>query len=519
VTTRASRAPRRSLRVALRIALVLLATALLLELFARALLFGWVPADRLGLSGLRAPAAFADAGEDEYWTLKRYLEAERGRELSEPNKPDAELGWVKRYVTPGTWAHKAHVLLEGRWPVLLFGDSFAQCVTPQKDCFQGLLERSDLGSRYLLMNYGVGGYGVDQAYMLMTRSLDQWQHRLPVVVFSLFLDGDLDRTGLEFREWPKPRFELRDGELVLEREQLPSTVEYMQREFPPRTSWAWRMLVHSQLLPERWAERLSGRDRREERVRQVSLLVLERAAQELRRRELPFCFVLFHGQRSASRPEVLGWRENEVVALLERLDVPYVLAGPALIAASEEEGRPLRDYFLRELPGRGHLNALGNEVVLRQMMERVEEQRALHEATRPLGPWLISKVVRTGRVASARYEEGERPQFEAPEDRRRLFVRVGKAGPTEVHYDLEGRVRSFEALAWIPPGGSRGAGSVAFEVIADGELLLELVVRGGEPKRAIEVDLAGRTSLVLRAGDAGDGVGGDLLLLSRPTFR
>ena len=493
----------------LRVALVLFGAALLLELAARAVVFGWVPAPRL-----RAPGNFAAPGEDEFWTLKRYLEPAGTGFPTEPPRPDPQLGWLNRWIDPVTYDHRVHTTLAGRRPVLLFGDSFAHCLTPEDECFQGLLERSELGARYALANYGVGGYGVDQTYLLMRRALDLWDE--PVVIFSLYLDGDLDRAGLEFREWPKPRLRIRAGELTPERERLPGGAEYMQREFPPRTSWAWRLLVHSDLLPESWRERIGLRRRREQRVRAVCALILEEAARELHRRELPFLFVLFHSRQSSSAPEILDWREGAVVELLTRLEVPYLLAGPALVADSKDSGLTIGDYFLQQGRGRGHLNARGNEVVHDGMMALVSQLAPGSNRRPPLDARRIAHTVLRGRVAAAGYEEGVRPPLEDP---RRLYLRVGGGGPTEVHYDLERSARSFEAAAWIPPGGDRALGSVDLAVIADGQVLLELPVRGGEALRPFEVDLTGRRSLVLRAGDAGDGITGDLLVLGSPRFR
>ena len=95
--------------------------------------------------------------------------------------------------------------------MLLFGDSFCECATPPEECWQGLLERSPLGPRFALVNYGTGGYGLDQVLLLARRVLDRWRGRDPLVVVGILVDDDLDRDALALRNFPKPRFRLADG--------------------------------------------------------------------------------------------------------------------------------------------------------------------------------------------------------------------------------------------------------------------------------------------------------------------
>ena len=173
-------------------------------------------ARRLG-AGLRKPERFSDPMcEEEYWRLQDlFLDPAHSQQA--PN-PDPVCGWTGP-ITPGTYAPTQPYDLRGRRPILLYGDSYAQCVTPVGQCFQTLLENSDLADRYCLVNYGVGGYGLDQEYLLLKHSIDRWKDLDPIVVVSFLVDDDFSRNVLAFRCWPKPRLRI-DGR-SFRREEVP----------------------------------------------------------------------------------------------------------------------------------------------------------------------------------------------------------------------------------------------------------------------------------------------------------
>jgi len=507
---------RRGLGNWVRLAVGLAAAAAAVELGVRAVVFGWAPA-RLQPASLRRAGAFADPSEDLWWQLRR-----RFGEGVEPDRPasyDPELGWIPAgVVNKLNYDHFARRGLAQRRPVLLYGDSFAQCVTSERDCFQGLLEASELGARFALMNYGCGGYGLDQTYLMWKRSMGLWTELRPIVLFSLLVDDDLDRSLLELRGWAKPRFQIRDGELVLERERVPESTAWLADAIPPPTSWAWRALVRSRAVPRALRARLSGETRRAQRARDLGALMLEDVARELRELRLPFGFVLFHSFEGTRAPERLEWREDFLVELMEQLDAPYVLTREALAEEARATGQPLEAFFVMEAFGYGHLNAAGNAVVFGQVRDLLERLEPEDPYRPPLGPWCIEDTLAAGRFAAARYENGRRAPFLEPEDQSRLCLKVGRQGPTEASYALDGRARRFAGLAWTPGEPGTQPERVTLTLLADGVELLALEVRRGDPKLPFEVDLTGRQRLVVRAGDGGDGYQGDLLVISSPAF-
>jgi len=104
--------------------------------------------------------------------------------------------------------------------IALVGDSytFAQDVS-YEDSWGYLLERT-LESKFQVLNFGVGGYGINQAYLRYEKDARRWH---PDIVIFAFISHDLNRTMtvypfLSFADWgpfSSPRFVLRNGQLQL----------------------------------------------------------------------------------------------------------------------------------------------------------------------------------------------------------------------------------------------------------------------------------------------------------------
>jgi hypothetical protein len=115
--------------------------------------------------------------------------------------------------------------------IAAFGDSFVHGTeVANPDTWPAQLERLRPGLEVL--NFGVGGYGVDQAYLRWRRD---GRPLKPHVVLIGFLSEDIHRSVNRFRPFQaprhlepraKPRFALRDDELVLLPNPLPDLDAY-----------------------------------------------------------------------------------------------------------------------------------------------------------------------------------------------------------------------------------------------------------------------------------------------------
>lgn len=303
-----------------KLALVLLAS------FALALVAGELALRWALFSGgarfarLRQPGRFADwFRDDDFWKLQVLL----GGKYGPPEHPHPELGWVGPFDRK-TYLHDDAAAVRERRAVLLYGDSFAQCV-PAAECFQDLLNHDpEFAAEHHLLNYGVGGYGTDQILLLLRGSVDLYDD--PFVVLSL-MTLDLDRAVLSVRTGQKPRFHLAGG--ALEREPTPILADPARfyAENPPKIrSYLYRGLLFSRLVPLRVHDALRDEDAMIARKQVLNERILVAALDELRRRDLDFLVVVFHphvrGNSTLDGPP--DWRELFLRDLFEREGVPYV---------------------------------------------------------------------------------------------------------------------------------------------------------------------------------------------------
>jgi hypothetical protein len=375
---------RRALR---RLALACASVALgllLLEGSLRFLLFSdSALALRIG-APLRVASHYASlhSGRD-FWKLEaRFKRAQP----PDPRRPayDERFGWLKPEIDPVTLRHADAAGLGERRPVLLYGDSFAACMTPADACWQALLERSDLGARHALLNYGVVGYGLDQMYLLLRATLDLYAERDPVVVIGILVDDDLDRCYLALRDLPKPWFTLDDGGALELHPPLARTpLEHVALDPPGVTSYVWRALVTQSGLVKPWDVPAWIGEGDHVAVKQALAAALFGALeQELETRGIERFYLLFHSRRSATAPRPYLWQEPFLYAELERRALPFVSSKRALIEHVRRTGTSLTDLFIQDETGPNHYDAEGNAVVfetLRAGLERRFEPYAFLE--------------------------------------------------------------------------------------------------------------------------------------------
>lgn len=382
---------RRRLRLLLMISSIgLLLSFVGLELFLRACLFEDDMLPRAWCRRVNKASHFTSLHQDDRWKLQVLA---RPKEAVPNRTHDAHIGWRPQWVDAVTYTHtrvssvgtRRSALLRrhgdsftevsDRRLVLLYGDSFAACTTPSEQCFQGLLEGSELGDRFALLNYGAGGYGVDQMYLLLERSIDQYVPADPIVVVAILVDGDLHRAMTGIRIWPKPRFRLEDGRLTLQLAEPKHPLDYIRRNPVSIRSYAWRYLVYgTNLLPEALRARL----RRDATWRELEMALNRKLISEIQRsledRGVEYFFLLFDGREACDANGLYGWEEPFLHDTFEQLGIPFVSTRADILEDSRRTGRALDDYFAQELPNLGHYTALGNEAAFRALRSGLERR-------------------------------------------------------------------------------------------------------------------------------------------------
>lgn len=374
MTPREPRSWRRRLAVAAVAALATLVAGVLgLELFFRSVLFtdGWV-ARQWGWR-FRNPTLFADVRQGpHYWKMLKLLHWSTEERLNPEQSFDPLLGWHSSLFEAETYRHRAEGHLGERRPLLLYGDSFAACVTPPKECFQGILARSPLGEELALVNFGVLGYGLDQMHLLMTRTLDHFADRDPIVVVAIFVDGDLERAMSPVTNYAKPFFRLGPDGLALDPPASGSWEDYLDAHPLATRSYVWDWLTHgSTLLSARAKRRLIERKAWVREAKRLNRALIEAMQQELESRGLSFFFLIFNGRESLGAGRLAGWKEPFLHHTFEELGIPFVSTRPEFVRFRQRTGQPFVDLFAND-PGRGHYGANGNELAFEALVRGLE---------------------------------------------------------------------------------------------------------------------------------------------------
>lgn len=329
--------------------------------FARAHGYGWQ---------LRNEALYTarEAGR-ETWALRAAIHgpAPRSAEF------DERFGWLPEDIDRTTLASPDEARLGSRRPLLLYGDSYARCVSEAGLCWGELLERSPLAQRFALVNYGVGGFGLGQIHLLMQATLARFQERDPLVVIGILVDDDLDRSYLPFRSKPKPYFTLEGDELVLHPLEHEDAASWLADNPPAIRSFLWRwVLFGSGLVPRRAALALTMEADHVEEKAALNRRLLAEIQHDLERRGLEHFFVLFHARKALEAPGAYAWQEPFLYRTFEELEIRFVSSKRFLRAHLARTGTGPEALFFAEGPGLNHYTALANEIVFEALRAGIE---------------------------------------------------------------------------------------------------------------------------------------------------
>lgn len=352
----------------LSLGLGLLLCTFLLELVLRWLLLGGAD---IGWS-IRQPGRFADyQSEEDYYKLASRWRGDGAD--SAPNHYHPSLGWVSSALDAATLRHKHSAELSGQELVLLYGDSYSQCVTPPGTRFEDHWPRSPFAGDSQLLNYGVSGYGLDQTALLVQATAGTVAQGSAVVLVGVFIDDDLDRCALGLRGYPKPRFELVNGSLQLRGTPVPTLAAYLEEHPLSIRSYLGRLITRGALRSSPLGDRWGAPDRRDEKA-DLARALTQQIIDTLEEQSLRYGFVLFEGEeRTASYAPVEDWRWATLVDVLESSEVAYLRPRDALRDSSKGNEAAVRRLFGQGGELADHYTADGNAIVAAAMASFVRE--------------------------------------------------------------------------------------------------------------------------------------------------
>lgn len=310
----------------------------------------------------RKPGNFADPSEDLFWVLHHRFRMTNPDAYFLGTHPD--LGWCYK-IDKKTFRHWDHKLIKGRRPVLLYGDSFAQCIDTTQ-CFEDYLNKDTTFNKdHYFLNHGVGGYGVDQIYWMYKETAGL--HKKPFIVFSL-LTHDLDRSILKIRDVQKPYYEWADDQLVKRGQPIDTNQQNFLDTCGIGTfSYLWRAFVYNppESFSPGFVNSLRGYEKQKRRIQWINLKILEKAVADLRAADTEFVFLIFHSDHLI---EGENWREPFLKKFLKENNVPHIWSKDLVKENSTPETFESKKYLI---PGDGHPTSHFNYLIAQEIKKAV----------------------------------------------------------------------------------------------------------------------------------------------------
>jgi hypothetical protein len=359
---------RRRLRRLLLLLTSVVVGIVLLELSMRVLLFSKIGGETGLGKRLRQAQLYAPKQSREYWKLYTVFSGAGTKHAH--GCFDWRFGWRTEDIDPATLAHVDEPLLGDRTPILLFGDSYAHCLESSRVCWEDLLETSELSRGYCLLNYGVGGFGVDQAYLMMHAVLARFRHKHPIVILGILVEDDLDRSYLPLRRTPKPSFVIEGEELTLRPVEQPSPREFLEANPVGITSYFWRLCLYgTRLLPRDVVATLASERAELQEKAAINRGILGLVAQEFAGLDGRGFVALFHGESALTSAGPYGWQEPFLYRTLEELGLPFVSCKRYLRAYLRQSGRKAKSLYYHDPASANHYTDDGNAIVFSALLD------------------------------------------------------------------------------------------------------------------------------------------------------
>jgi len=332
-------------------------TLVVAELGLRAVLYN----SNAAFDFIRKPQLYANYERDvtehlykeDYWKMRFLFSG-----ASDMKEPHPLLGWDGNFDSK-TYEHADEYFSKGKRPVLLFGDSFSQCISSTK-CFEDYLNAdTTFTNRFYLLNFGVGGYGLDQIHLLMEQALKRFDN--PIVIFGM-LTTDLDRSMLSFRDAPKPHFKLRDGELELQGTPIElGASEYIENH--PIKPFSYVLSILRNVT--KWLLNSSVSEERQKSITELNKAIIHHHVTELRNKEIEPLMLLFQPIHQSESE----WRKVFLLGLFQDLNLEVINARSILLTEMNRSGKAEEEFFI---PNDLHPNSAYNKIIAEEIKKAVQ---------------------------------------------------------------------------------------------------------------------------------------------------
>ncbi len=337
--------------------------------FAEAAIRWMLFSSHIQIPCIENPALYTDPQtQDDYWVLYHYDSAAPYK--TKPIVPHPLLGWTQKNGGElGTRSPKYQSTKDVTGhPILFFGDSFVAGPDDAKLALPQILEKHLPNASVL--NYGVGGYGVDQIALRVKQDGTRFRDRNAQIVIGIML-RDLDRSLLRFRHSQKPYYTIEQGELRLHHPETLNNLAFIDSyTFQTRSFVVAAIKRKFRFTTQRIHAVLGHQNELSEKRYLLNKAILKDLIAHLKSESLSADFVIFYSesdlkQHADGTPSL---RECELKTIFSELRVTYIDTAPALTQAIQSEGMKICDLYDKS----NHFTPTANEMIARSLAPHLE---------------------------------------------------------------------------------------------------------------------------------------------------
>ena len=234
-----------------------------------------------------------------------------------------------------------------------------------------------------VLNMGVPGYGIDQAY-LKYRSYGR-SYRPDVIIFGVYV-SDYERSSVTFTFYAKPKFTVTDGQLMLTNQPVPTIQESLKRIDASLAEkiYLFEILKNTvQKIKYATKAKQSFFDKNNALITQIFSELKSSLSDDQ-------TLLIVHIPKGESFIKKKPFREemnNNLVAIYEKLRIPYIDLRRAFITDGIPPDSAVKTYYVVNSKGSvGHLNSRGHAKVAELIVKALKREKAisLDEAAVPL---------------------------------------------------------------------------------------------------------------------------------------
>jgi len=234
--------------------------------------------------------------------------------------------------------------------VLFYGDSF--CFgegVDDEETIPAFFEKKFKNIKSI--NYGVHGYGIDQQYLFLKDTISKHN---PNLTCFIIVDNDFRRNFMDFRDYAKPKFILKDGKIVLTNTPVPKPEDILKNkklsllklllEFPKH------FLIYYGIIEKR--ERTN-----------ISNLILDKIKEETKKQNSELIFIYINDARRN------WWYKSYIdsyfIKTFKRKNIRYLYL-------EEIFGKKKLNSLFDTLSG--HFSAEGNKLIAEKLAEYIKSE-------------------------------------------------------------------------------------------------------------------------------------------------